>query len=203
MAVGHRERDGGIPADAAGDPEVDGGDGNCKARWQLDIGKPDAGIPADAARIPDVHGDGKVKMPDRSLTSEITMTGFPPMPLEAPCSFSGSRRVSLHDPAGSTSASIEEVLHRAATANSDRRLTSGTAMAAFRPMPSASPDVHGDGRVAKSDGSGTSGNAMLAFPPMPLATPRSTAATGGAKPDGSWTSGNAMAAFPPRPLATP
>ena len=72
MAVGHRERDGSIPADAAGDPEVDGGDGSCQARWQLDIGKPDAGIPADAARIPDVHGDGKVKMPDRSLTSEIT-----------------------------------------------------------------------------------------------------------------------------------
>ena len=117
------------------------------------------------------------------------MLAFPPMPLAAPCSFSGSRSVSLHDPAGSTSASIEEVLHRAATANSDRRLTSGTAMAAFRPMPSASPDVHGDGRVAKSDGSGTSGNAMLAFPSMPLATPRSTAATGGAKPDGSWTSG--------------
>ena len=47
-------------------------------------------------------------------------------------------------------------------------------------MPSASPDVHGDGRLAKSDGSGTSGNAMAAFPPMPLVTPRSTVVTGAA-----------------------
>ena len=119
--------------------------------------------------------------PDSSMTAGIAIAALPLMPLAAPCSLAGSRRAALHDPAGSTSASIEEVLHRAAAANCDSRLTSGSILAdAGRTL-----EVDGDGRVAKPDVSGTSRITMAALPPMPLATPKLTAATGAARPDSS------------------
>ncbi len=102
MAVGHR---------AAGDPEVDGGDGRCKARWQLDIGKRDGSILADAAGDPEVDGGDGSYQARWQLDIGNAMAAFPPMLLAVPCSLAGSRSVSLHDPAGSTSASTREVLH--------------------------------------------------------------------------------------------
>merc|ERR1711942_97252 len=119
------------------------------------------------------------------MAAGIALAALPRMPLAAPCSLAGSRHNALHDPAGSTSASIEEVLHRAAAANCDSRWTSGS----IPPDAGRTPEVDGDGRVAKPDVSGTSGITMTALPPMPLATPRSTAVVKTTKSDGSGTSG--------------
>merc|ERR1711954_535509 len=125
------------PADAAGKPRGRRRRQSQNPRYKFDIGNRKFGTPADAASKPRGRRRRQSQNPRYKFDIGNREYGTPADAADEP---RGGRHRGLHDPAGTTSASIREVWHRATTANCDSRLTSGTATSAFLPIPLAAPE---------------------------------------------------------------